>query len=198
MRASEDARAYPVQIGSHLIQTLEPKSYGPHVGAPAPRRTHTRRTACRGTRTQADTHPAHSDAHGHRHPDRHTPRTRAKTRAPATLADTHLVCAVSHQLTSPKAQERAQPWCRRSHTSTRAALARTPPCGHLLNIQLLTDGCVTSDHVRLNAKLPHVRKELQRIARPLGLLISTEGIAAQDNFRRQAPPLQPRQEVMAH
>ena len=58
MRASEDARAYPVQIGSHLIQLLEPKSYRPRVGAPAPRQTHTRHTACRGTRTQADTHPA--------------------------------------------------------------------------------------------------------------------------------------------
>ena len=27
MRASEDARAYPAQIGGHLIQKLEPKSY---------------------------------------------------------------------------------------------------------------------------------------------------------------------------
>ena len=27
MRASEDARAYPVQIGGHLIQKPEPKSY---------------------------------------------------------------------------------------------------------------------------------------------------------------------------
>ena len=38
MRASEDARAYPVQIDGHLIQTLEPKSYGrsnlEHASAP--------------------------------------------------------------------------------------------------------------------------------------------------------------------
>ena len=33
MRASEDARAYPVQIGGHLIQRLEPKSYGKQPGA---------------------------------------------------------------------------------------------------------------------------------------------------------------------